>query len=144
MKHARRNAGHRPTTRSPRVPQPASERSTSLSCTASEAFDVLWATLADVIGPTATAALIQRSVKRASVAEPELLDVVIAREQFAYTYTLPKSWKRTPAQPTAALTQVIRQLWPMLAELTGSVVVRRLRQDPVLQRCGVIPKDADQ
>jgi hypothetical protein len=113
------------------------------SCTASEAFEVLWLALADVLGPTATAALMQRSVKRAAATAPELVDLVIAREQFMYTYTLPASWKRTAAAPAAALQQVVHQLWPLLSQLTGSVVLQRLRQDPVLRRCGVIPEDVE-
>jgi hypothetical protein len=105
-------------------------------------FAALWKGLVDVIGPTATAALMQRSVKRASADAPELQDLVIARDQFAYTYTLPASWSRATAPPAPALIQVLRHLWPLLSELTGPVVVRRLEQDPFLRRCGVIPEDA--
>jgi hypothetical protein len=113
-------------------------------CTAADAFALLWTTLADVIGPTATAALMQRSVKRAAADEPELMDLVIVREQFSYTYHVPRSWTaRTPAPP-AALARVGRELWPLLMELTGLVVVRRLEKEPLLRRCGVIPGDVEQ
>jgi len=37
---------------------------------------------------------------------------------------------------------VMRQLWPLLSELTGSVIVRRLQEEPLLQRCGVLPEEA--
>ena len=116
---------------------------TTRPCTASEAFDALWARLSDVIGPTATAALIQRSVKRASASAPELRQLLIARQQFADTYTLPSSWAQPAPEPSAALAHVVQQLWPLLSGLTGSVVVRRLQEDPVLQRCGVIPRDME-
>lgn len=113
-------------------------------CTASELFDVLWAALTDVIGPTATAALLQRSIKRAAADQPELRDLVIGRDQFVYTYTLPKSWAQPEQTPRPALTGVVRELWPLLSDLTGSVVVRRLSDVPLLRRCGVIPNQADQ
>jgi hypothetical protein len=113
-------------------------------CRAADVFDALWAALADVIGPTATAALVQRSVKRAAASEPELQHLLISREQFIYKYSLPASWGDAEADARPALRQVVRELVPLLAELTGPVVVRRLRQDPLLRRCGVIPQDADQ
>jgi hypothetical protein len=138
VKNSPRHARHRQAARSPRVtPFPAPPPATA--CTAADAFAALWATLTEVIGPTATAALVQRSVKRAAADAADLGDLVIARDQFVYTYTLPESWKKTAAAATAALQHVIRQLWPLLSELTGPVVVQRLRQDPVLQRCGIIP-----
>ena len=114
------------------------------TCTASELFDLLWAELADVIGPTATAALMQRSVKRAAADQPELLDLVIGRDQFAYTYTLPQAWKQPEAKPRPAFRRVVHELWPLLSDLTGPVVVRRLGDVPMLRRCGVIPKDLEQ
>ena len=112
-------------------------------CTASDAFAALWTTLADVIGPTATAALIQRSAKRAAHDSPELRDLVITRDRFAYTYAVPRAWKEASTAPPAALTRVVRELWPVLSELTGTVVVRRLRDEPLLRRCGVIPQDVE-
>jgi hypothetical protein len=112
-------------------------------CTAARAFEVLWATLADVLGHTATAALLQRSIKRAAADVPELTSVAITREQFAYQYTLPDSWTHADATGPAAVQPIVRALWPLLAELTGSVVIERLRQNPVLRTCGVIPKDVD-
>ena len=109
-------------------------------CTAAEIFEVLWAALSDVIGPTATAALIQRSIKRASETEPGLLDLVIVRDRFTYKYTLPDSWTEAGSASAGTLKGLMDHLWPMLTELTGSVVVRRLEEDPFLRRCDVIPK----
>ena len=100
--------------------------------------------MADIIGPTATAALLQRSLKQAAAAAPELREVVIARDQFVYSYRLPASWSHTAADTTASLKHMVRSLWPLLSDLTGSVIVRRLQQDPLLGRCGVIPEDQQQ
>jgi len=138
--NGRRRARSRPASARHVRPIPSTRRA-GHAHTAAEVFDVLWATLADVIGPTATAALLQRSVKRASADVPELRDLVIAREQFVYTYTVPASWAKTLVDPDGALAQMVRQLIPLLSELTGSVVVRRLQAEPVLGHSGVMPKD---
>ena len=123
--------------------QSRSEQPTAPTCTASELFDLLWVTLTDVIGPTATAALLQRSIKRAAADQPELHDLVIGRDRFAYTYTVPKSWSQPDGNSTPALTRIVRELWPLLFDLTGPVVVRRLSDVPLLRTCGVIPKDVE-
>jgi hypothetical protein len=123
------------------VTQSRSDKPAPANCTASELFDLLWATLTDVIGPTATAALLQRSIKRAAEDQPELRELVIGRDQFVYTYKVPPSWTRPEPTSRPALTRVVRELWPLLSDLTGPVVVRRLSDVPLLRRCGVIPKD---
>jgi hypothetical protein len=119
------------------------EQARSRPCTAARAFDALWLALADVLGQTATAALLQRSVKRAAADVPELASLTITREQFGYRYSLPAAWEEADDAARAVVQQIVRQLWPLLAELTGPVVVERLRQNPVLQECGVIPKDVE-
>jgi hypothetical protein len=132
-----------PTTRQGLGPPAPPDLRPRPACVTSELFDILWVTLADVIGPTATAALLQRSVKRAAARHPELRDVVIRREQFDYAYTLPASWTEPQDTARAALTQMVRELWPLLSELTGHVLVRRLHEVPMLRQCGVIPQDAE-
>jgi hypothetical protein len=125
------------------VTQLRSEQPAPPGCTASELFDLVWMTLTDVIGPTATAALLQRSVKRAAADQPELRELVIGRDRFAYTYTVPKSWTEPGVTALPALARLVHELWPLLAELTGPVVVRRLSAVPLLRTCGIIPKDGE-
>lgn len=120
-------------------PEPASH-----TCTASELFELLWTTLADMIGSTATAALIQRGIKRAAEQRIDLHGLTIIREQFGYRYTLPEAWSAQGERPVVALRHLVRELLPILADLTGPIIARRLRQVPMLVRCGVIPEDADQ
>ena len=122
----------------------ARPEASSNTCTASELFDLLWTTLADMIGSTATAALIQRGIKRAAEQKIDLHGLAIIREQFGYRYTLPDSWSVQGDRPVAALRHLVRELLPILADLTGPIIARRLRQVPMLVRCGVIPEDADQ
>ena len=136
MKTAGPHARHRPASRRRRLAARGSD-----GCTAADAFAVLWSALADVIGPTATAALIQRSIKRAVADGSELNDLVISCERFAYTYSLPRSWSAAATVPPASLVRLVEELWPMLVQLTGSVVVRRLREQPVLRRCGLVPEE---
>jgi hypothetical protein len=128
-----------------RPPAPARRRkpiSTRQACTAAALFDALWQTLADVIGPTASATLLQRSLKRAALTRPEVAGIVISRDGFTYTYTVPSFWSEDRDDAVAALRHVVRELWPLLIELTGSVVVRRLREVAMLTTCGVLPEDA--
>lgn len=114
-----------------------------MRCTASELFAIVWTALVDVIGPTATAALLQRSVARAGRQGAGLADLTITRDQFAYAYAVPPSWTSEHPESIAALRHVLAELWPLLLDLTGDVVVRRLTAIPTLTHCGVIPKDAE-
>ena len=106
-------------------------------CTAAELFDALWATLADGIGPTATATLLQRSIKRAGVRHVGNVPV-IRRDNFTYVYTVPASWHAGGAAPLDGLRRIAAELVPLLTELTGHVIVRRLNEVPGLKRCGVL------
>jgi hypothetical protein len=108
-------------------------------CTTSELFDALWAALSDVIGPTAAATLLQHSIRRARASHHGVDEVAIVQRQFEYTYTLPASWKTTDSVPRRDFQAIVDELWPLLASLTGTLVVRRLSSVPQLVECGVIP-----
>jgi hypothetical protein len=113
------------------------------TCTTSELFELLWSTLSDMIGSTATAALLQRSIKRAAEQHVDLNGLAIVREQFGYRYTLPDTWMAHGDRDRSlhALRQLVRELWPILSDLTGPIIGRRLRQVPLLVRCGLVPED---
>lgn len=127
-----------------RVESTFSQHADRARCRAADLFDVVWVTLVDVIGPTAAAALLERSVRRAAVTHAELRQLTITRQEFEYAYTLPESWSRIGPDAEAALRRLLEELWPLLLELTGPVVVRRLRDVPLLQQCGVLPEDSVQ
>ena len=116
-------------------PEPADQTST-----ASDLFELLWATLSDMVGSTATAAMMQRAVKRAVEKKIDLNGLAIIREQFGYRYTVPASWTKPGERPLAALRHLVRELLPILEELTGPILTRRLRQVPLLVRCAVVPE----
>ena len=111
------------------------------ACTAATLFDELWTSLVDILGPTAAAAVITRSVKSAASRQAGLEHPVIVREKFAYHHRTPASWSAANDRGLSALRAVVTELFPLLTELTGPVVVRRLREVKNLERCGILPKD---
>ena len=90
-------------------------------------FDLLWETLADVLGTAATATLLRRAIKRAASRTSESESVVVAKNGLDYEYHLPETWKQ-PGNEEAfgALRVVAAELRVLLVELTGSVVIMRL------------------
>ena len=112
-------------------------------CPPSEIFVAVWTALTDMLGSSATAALVQRAVTRAARAHPAVAQIVITRAEFEYTYEIPEAWRRPAADTDAAMRGVVRELCALLVPLTGTVVVRRLRAVPLLARCEVIPDEAE-
>ena len=106
-------------------------------CGAGALFATIWEAMADVLGTAATAALLRRSIKRSKAQAPELDGVVIRREGFEYSFELPEYWTGGTEEQLLALRSLARELSPLLIELTGPVVVRRLNALSQLQRCGI-------
>src|SRR5581483_2547528 len=108
-------------------------------CNAATLVALIWETLVDVLGSAATATLIQRSVKIASRHNRAVEGVVVTREGFEYAYALPELWKESGNPATIdALRSLATELGPLLAELTGPVVIRRLSQAADLRRCQIL------
>jgi hypothetical protein len=105
---------------------------------AAELFELLWESLADVLGTAAAATLLRRALKRAaehiSSAEP----VIVVRNDPDYEYRLPETW-RQPGNEEAlnALRRVAVELRMLLIELTGPVVVRRLARLASFRKLGI-------
>jgi hypothetical protein len=110
-------------------------------------FSLLWEGLADVLGTAATAVLVRRAARRAAHRRPELAELAISRDNLEYRFTLPRAWteRANAATATAAdalvLRELVGELRPLLVELTGPVVVRRLAKIPELRKRGIIPSD---
>ncbi|WP_225414155.1 hypothetical protein [Stigmatella hybrida] len=121
-------------------PQP-NEASEAHGCDPTELFELIWAALVDLLGSAAAATLIRRSLKRAAERAPGLNGISISRERFEYRYVLPAGWKDNPSGALDGLREVGRELHPLLLELTGLVVVHRLRGIPALERCRVFPSE---
>ena len=105
------------------------------SSTPSEIFDVLWATLVELLGSPATATLLRRSARRQLGDFPELVELAITRQDFEYTYVVPADWKHANERSNAALQALVEDLCCLLLELTGPVVLRRLKTSSQLAKC---------
>ena len=101
--------------------------------TAADLFDLLWETLADVMGTAATAALLRRAIRRVASQRPAFNGVVIDREDLVYRCHVPDDWRQPGnREAMSALRTLAGELHPLLVELTGTVVVHRLEQVPGL------------
>ena len=108
-------------------------------------FTVLWDALADVLGTAAAAALLRRAAQRATLHCPELTGLSITRESLEYRFVVPAAWNDPAhAQGRVALCALTTALWPLLVDLTGSVVTNRLAQIPALRDRGVVPRREEQ
>jgi hypothetical protein len=101
-------------------------------------FDLLWESVVDVLGSSATAILLRRSIKQAAPRIAGSAPVIVARNGLDYTYRLPETWKQ-PGNDEAvdALRIVAAELRALLIELTGPVVVARLGDLPALRKWGI-------
>jgi hypothetical protein len=106
--------------------------------TAAELFHSLWENLADLLGTAATATLIRRATKRAPAGQTEFPTVIVNRNKITYDYKLPDSWS-DPNRPESldALRLLIGELGPLLVQLTGPVVVRRLQRHRAFEKHGI-------
>jgi len=105
---------------------------------AAEVFDVLWESLADVLGTAATATLLRRAIKRAASHTSSFQPVIVAKNGLDYEYRLPETWKQSGnGEAIGALRAVAAELRVLLVELTGPVVVRRLSRLAPLLKLGI-------
>lgn len=89
-------------------------------------FELLRRALEEIIGAAATATLVRRAARRGARRSPELTELSIERRGVELRYTLPASWARECADPLESLRDLVHELSPLLIELTGMVVIRRL------------------
>jgi len=111
--------------------------------TPSDTFDLVWAALVEILGSPATAILLRRSARQRQGEYPQLEELTITRKSFEYAYTVPADWKHANEPSTAALQALLRDLCSLLLELTGPVVVNRLRALPQLAKCGLAPSEGE-
>ena len=105
---------------------------------AAELFDLLWGSLADVLGTAAAATLLRRAIKRAASRIPSSELVTVVRDGLDYKYRFPETWNQ-PGNEEAlrALRVVAAELRVLLIELTGPVVVRRLARLAAFRELGI-------
>jgi len=102
-------------------------RSDQNATSAAELFDLLWGSLADMLGTAATATLLRRAIKQAASKTSWSEPVVVMRNGLDYEYRLPETWKQPGNEKAVGTLRVVAaELRVLLVELTGLVVVRRL------------------
>jgi hypothetical protein len=101
-------------------------------------FAMVWNALAEVLGTAAVAAIVRRAAGRGAAESPELLELVIFREDFEYRYTLPHTWSQKAQHGPLALRVLVAEIGRLLVELTGTVVIRRLEEIPELRARGLV------
>ena len=101
-------------------------------------FDLLWETLADVLGTAATATLLRRAIKQAAARTAWSEPVIVARSGLDYTYRLPDTWKQSGNDDAVDVLRIVAaELRVLLIELTGPVVVARLGTLAPLRKWGI-------
>jgi hypothetical protein len=113
--------------------------SSSLERSSSELFGIVWDALADILGTAAVATLMRRAAQKAALRWPELGELSVTLESLEYRYALPASWSDR-ARPPHALRELVGELWTLLVDLTGPVVVNRLLRIPELREHGILPE----
>ena len=105
---------------------------------AAELFDLLWESLADVLGTAATATLLRRALKAAAAKTSWSESVTVGRKGLDYEYLVPETWKQPGnEEAVGALRVVAGELRVLLVELTGAVVVERLGRLAPLRKSGI-------
>jgi len=113
-------------------------RATGVALSPAALFALIWDGLADVLGTAATAAIVRRAAQRAMGRCPELVALVVVREDLEYRYTLPSAWNDETRSTPDALRELVGELRVLLVEMTGSVVVRHLARIPELRERGIL------
>jgi len=105
---------------------------------AAELFDLLWESLADVLGTAAAATLLRRAIKQAASRTSWSEPVLVVRNGLDYAYRLPETWKQLGNEEAlGALRVVAAELRVLLVELTGAVVVSRLGRLASFRKWGI-------
>jgi hypothetical protein len=104
--------------------------------TTAQVFDRLRESLVDVIGTAAAATFLRRAVRKAAATSPELNMIAITKEHLDYQYVVPAQWSES-RDGLPALVNLSSALEGLLLDLTGSVMIRRLRANPVLRDAGL-------
>jgi hypothetical protein len=105
---------------------------------AAELFDLLWESLADILGTAATATLVRRALKQVASQTSWSEPVIVTRNGLEYEYRLPETWKQPGnEEAVGALRVVAAELRVLLVELTGAVVVARLGRLAAFRKSGI-------
>jgi len=105
--------------------------------TSEQLFAKVWEAMEDMLGPGATATVLRRAVQLAEKGTPGVRGPMILREGLTYSFQAPAAWKEDDCRTCRDLHLILEQLGPLLKELTGRIVLRRLEQLDALQANGI-------
>ncbi len=89
-----------------------------------------------MLGSAAVAAIVRRAAQQAGVNNPELVDLVVVRDDLEYKYMLPLAWSHKV--DSGAFRALVGEIGRLLVELTGGVVIHRLEEIPELRACELV------
>jgi len=85
----------------------------------------------------ATATIVRRAALRAAPRNALLGELAVSFVDVDYFYTLPHAFNDPADGPPVALFELIGEMRPLLEQLTGQVILRRIDQIPELRERGV-------
>jgi hypothetical protein len=97
--------------------------------------------MANILGTGATATLLRRAIRKVAERRPDLKGLTIRKEALKYAFTIPDSWNEPQTTEMDALRDVTQALRPMLAELTGRVVLRQLEKLELLKEHRIMTEE---
>jgi hypothetical protein len=97
--------------------------------------------MANILGTGATATLLRRAIRKVAERRPDLKGLTIRKEALKYAFTIPDSWNEPQTTAMDALRDVTQALRPMLAELTGRVVLRQLEKLELLKEHRIMTEE---
>lgn len=104
--------------------------------TTAQVFERLRETLVDVMGTAAAATFLRRAIRKAAILHPEVGTIAITKKHLDYEYVIPDPWTES-REGMPALAHLSGELEELLRELTGPVMVRKLRSVPLLANAGL-------
>jgi hypothetical protein len=109
-----------------------------VATSAAELVDLLWESLADVLGTAAGATLLRRAIKRAAARTDWAEPISVTRSGLDYEYRVPESWKQPGNNEALDVLRIVAaELRLLLIELTGPVVVERLGRLAPFRKMGI-------
>lgn len=109
-----------------------------VATSAAELFDLLWESLADVLGTAAGATLLRRAIKQAAARTAWSEPVSVTRNGLDYEYRVPETWKQSGNNEAVDTLRIVAaELRVLLVELTGPVVVERLSRLAPFRKFGI-------
>ena len=101
--------------------------------TVSEVFGAIWTELRGTMGSAPTAALLRRAIVISRDSNPCLSNITIEKTSRDYSYNIPQEISESPGA-CDEMDRFIDTVLSILSQLTGSVLVRQLLENPTIKK----------